>query len=213
MSSPNNGFSPGCRETFRAAAFQRDVIVQASPIHRKLIMKPTHLIGVALALSLAPIASFSQSGESRSQVKAEAREAVRLGEFQVDDEGRNANEVNPKKYPPKPVVQGLTREQVIAETAMARKNGEIPFGDLDQRPRDLTPNRYPPAALVAGLTRAEVKTETQAAIRAGDIQIGDDGRTEAEKDPARYAGAPASAPKLRFTHRSPSKQADLPPEN
>jgi hypothetical protein len=161
-------------------------------------MKIIPLFGAVLLLALPCRVAWSQTGESRAQVKAETRAAEVKGEIPINDEGLAPNEVNPGRYPKKPAASAVTRAEVKKETQEARKAGDIPFGDVGLTPREVNQKHHPSKQADSKLTRGEVKRDTQAAVRAGDVQVGDDGRTLAEKDPQRYEGAPAKAPKLTF---------------
>jgi hypothetical protein len=156
------------------------------------------LLAIPAAIAFAQAASQPNTGESRAQVKAEATEAVREGDFEVGDTGRKANQINPNRYPKAPAAVGETRAQVKAELDTARREGSMPVGDVGDTPREISPKAFPAEPTAPGLTRAEVKAQAKSAARAGDVQVGDSGKTLAEENPPRYAGAPAKPPKLQL---------------
>lgn len=165
------------------------------------------LLALPLASAFAQAASRPATSATREQIKAETREALREGDFDVGDTGRKAYEVAPNRFPRRPTPPGETRQQVKDELKAARANGDIPVGDTGDTPRDIDPRAFPPQPFVPGLTRGQVKQEARDAVRAGNIQIGETGETLAQENPSRYAGSPAVAPKLHLLHKASAASA------
>jgi len=173
-------------------------------------MKYMLSLSIAAVAFVAALPARSQEEKSRAEVRAVTAEAIRTGNLPVGDEGHTANQIAPRKYGARPVVDGETRAQVKADTARARRLGEIPVGELDRAPREITPGRYPPAAAAPGVSRAEIKAETREAIQEGALSIGDGNRELAEQNPRRYGVAPAPRmPAKRSGGGAPASSAAL----
>jgi len=160
------------------------------------------LFAIPASAVLAQAASQPTSSLTRAQVKAETLEAIREGDSEVGETGRKAYELEPNRYPKRPMPVGETRAQVKTELEEARRNGDIAVGDVGDTPREINPKAYPAEPAGPGLTRAQVKQDTLAATRAGDVQVGETGETLAQQNPSRYAGSPAVAPKFHLPHKT-----------
>lgn len=144
---------------------------------------------LALALAVAAGGALSQGALTRAQVKAELAEAIRTGDLIGNGEsGKKLNEMQPGRYPAKPVEQGKTRAQVRAELAEAQRTGDlIGGGDSGRKLNEMHPDRYPSRPVGAGKTRAEVKAELAEAVRTGDIIVnGETGLKANELSPGAY---------------------------
>jgi hypothetical protein len=99
----------------------------------------------ALALAAAAGGALSQGALTREQVKAELAEAIRTGDIVGNGEtGQKLNELNPGRYPAKPVAQGKTRAEVRAELAEAVLAGDIIVnGETGLKANELSPGAYP----------------------------------------------------------------------
>jgi Domain of unknown function (DUF4148) len=165
----------------------------------------------ALALAAAAGGALSQGALTREQVKAELAEAIRTGDIIDNGEtGQQLNELNPARYPAKPVVQGNTRAQVRAELAEAQRTGDIVGnGHSGQKLNEMYPGRYPPKPIVAGKTRAEVRAELAEAVRTGDISVnGETGLKAKELSPGAY---PTQARGRKVPKQATTAQSDVPP--
>ncbi len=160
--------------------------MNANKLLLPLIVTLTGIAGSALA----------QTGETRTEVQKEAKDAERAGQLPTGDLDRIPAGTR-KKGAVAASASGPTRKSVESEAQAAERAGQLPVGDLDRVPAS-TVKKNPGASAPAGLSHEQVKSETKAAQQAGQLQVGEDGRTQAEKDPARYAGAPAKAPKLKL---------------
>jgi Domain of unknown function (DUF4148) len=80
-------------------------------------------------LLLAAFGTHANAQLTREQVKAELAEAIRTGNVLADGEsGLMRNQIDPGRYPAKPMLAGKTREQVKAELAEAIRTGDMPAG-------------------------------------------------------------------------------------
>lgn len=143
----------------------------------------------ALALAAAAGGALSQGSLTREQVQAELAEAIRSGDIVGNGEtGQKLNELNPARYPAKPVVYGRTRSQLGVELADAIRTGDtIGNGETGQKLNEMYPARYPPKPVVAGKTRADVRAELAEAVRTGDIVVnGETGMKANELSPGLY---------------------------
>jgi hypothetical protein len=152
-------------------------------------MNFTHTLGSMLLL--AAFGSTAQAQMTREQVKADLAEAIRTGDMLAGESGLKLNEINPGRYPARPVLAGKTREQVQAELAEAIRTGDmLAGGESGLKLNEINPDRYPAKTILAGKTREQVKAELAEAIRTGDmLASGESGLTLYEMFPDRYAKA------------------------
>jgi predicted kinase len=163
----------------------------------KFIMNRSSISAVALTVAALfagnAMAADSSVALTRDQVKAELAQAIRLGDFAVNDAGQTAREVNPSLYPAKTAGVAKTRAQVQAELAQAIRAGNFAVNDAGQTAREVTPSLYPSQTVVAGKSRSEVKAELAQAIRTGDFAVNEAGQKANEVTPGVYRNTAASS--------------------
>jgi hypothetical protein len=142
-------------------------------------------------LLLAAFGSTAHAQMTREQVKAELADAIRTGDIFEGESGLKLNEINPGRYPARPLPAGKTRVQVKAELAEAIRTGDmLAGGESELKLNEIYPDRYPAKTVLAGKTREQVKVELAEAIRTGDLLAnGESGQTLYEMVPERYAKA------------------------
>jgi hypothetical protein len=168
-------------------------------------MKVNKLL-LPLIVTLTAIAgsALAQTGETRTEVQKEAKDAEGAGQLPTGDLDRIPAATRKTGAVAAPA-SGTTRKSVESEAKAAERASQLPLGDLDRVPAS-TAKKNSGESAPAGLSREQVKSETKGAQQAGQMQVGEEGRTQAEKDPARYTSAPAKAPKLKL-HRFESRAA------
>lgn len=104
-----------------------------------------------------PVATSTQVGKSREQVRDELEQAIRTGDIMVAGEfGVKRNELMSGRYP---IVTGKslkTRDQVKSELARAIREGEVvAVGEDGRKLNEIYPDRYHAAQHAAMATTSD----------------------------------------------------------
>ena len=180
---------------------KQDIRVVPVPLELAMIR---HAFASALLLAALTPQAYGDDIHARARIDAELREAIRLGDYPVLDDGSTPRSRNPAGFPARAALndKGITRHEVDTERSAAIAQGSYPVFDDGSTPRDRAPQAFPAQAVGPALTRADLDRALALAIQDGDFPVLDDGSRPRDHAPVSYFQHPGS-----YTTARPQKSS------
>ncbi|HEY9022772.1 MAG TPA: DUF4148 domain-containing protein [Burkholderiaceae bacterium] len=100
-----------------------------------------HRFAAVPLMALALTTQSHAQGETRAEVEAEGRAAMKAGQIPVGETGKSAADLKASRAA-SAASSGVTRDQVKAELKAAERSGDMQVGELGKTQAEEDPARY-----------------------------------------------------------------------